>query len=514
MSSQLQSNSISWKAASPEEVARLERRHPIYREHRQMWELYQAVWTGQLNETLQERFLPRGRTEEESLYRLRLQLSQWTPESQTLVRQVLNHVFRDRPDRRLEGHPRLALFLDRACPDGRGMDDLMYRSTGLALTFGMAFIVVDMPERPESLQAVSLEDEAVMGLTLPYAIVATPLDIYDWDVDSRDRVTYLKLVTHPSCLGPDGKRVNLTRYTEYTTEGWIRTDVKNSESTPQMRRISGEHGLGRVPVVQHAYEPIAPMLGRSYIELSARADVDIYQTESDRAYDRYDKAHPLLVIKSEDDLDRVYGKNFVVKLRPGEDAGYAAAGGGIFETAEEHIERRQRDLYRYGHVEPPIYKSIVESGRARLVAQEEEGRLYATVADGVERAEIEVWELAARWLSGPRTWGENERAFRGYIRYPDKFNVLTTEELVKLVRNLCELSAPEIVIREVKKQLWAQVLGSVAPEVLEEAAQITDGVANRFTVDQSLAIAQLAAQLHQAGVVGKEEVAHALSRLG
>ncbi len=503
-----------WVQVSKATAARLEQRHPLYDQNREVWELYEAIFAGRLPDRLQKKFLPRGRTEEEKLYELRLLLSQWTPESQTLVRRVLNHVFRDPPDRFLGDNPLLNGFMTRACSDGKGIDELMLRATNVALTFGMALIAIDMRERPEALNAQSREDESAAGLHLPYGIVATPLDVPDWDVDDQEELTYLKLVTHPHRLRKSGERLQLTRYTEYTRENWSRTDVVERDGRKWMRRHAGEHGLGRVPVVQHAYESIAPMVGRSYVELAARVDVDIYQTESDRAYDRYDKAHPLLVIKSDDDLDKVYGKNFVVKLRPGEDAGYASSDSRVFESIESHIERRQKDLYRFGHIEPPVGKQTVESGLARLMAQEDEGRLYASVADQAERAETEVWELAARWLAGERSQHPHERAFTGYVRYPDRFNVLSSHELAGLTKELLDLGAPSVVIREIKKQLWTQVLGSVAPEVLNEAASATEEDDVHLTVKQRIDVARLAADLHQAGVLSEEDVNQAFARFG
>ncbi len=492
--------------AKQKEIERLEQCHPLYDRHLETWELYDAVWTGRLSERLQRRYLPKGRTEEENLYKLRLQLSQWTPESQTLVRRVLNHVFRDQPDRHLGSKPHLNAFLMNATPDGKTIDAFMFHATGMALTYGMAFLVVDMPECPSGLEAASREDERAAGLRIPYVIAATPLSVLDWDLDAGERLRYLKLLTQPTYLQPDGERISLKRYTEYTPQEWKRTDVIEEDGAKLIRSVSGEHGLGQVPVVPMTYEMVEPMIGRSYVELSARVDVDIYQTESDRAYDRYDKAHPLLVIKSEDDLDQVYGKNFVVKLRPGEDAGYASTDGRIFDCIEEHIERRKRDIYRFGHVEPPTVQYRVQSGISRVVAQEEEGQLYASVAGMAQDAETEIWELVSRWLAGPREWDEDEKAFQGYIRCPRKFNVLTSQEMLHLTRELTELGAPALVVREMKKQLWAQILGSVAPEVLEEANRATDENDVHRTIEQQIEIARLSGELHRDGVLAVEDV--------
>ena len=503
-----------WSAVTPEILRQLEQRHPLYEKLHETRELYQAIWTGQLPPALQRRFLPKGRTEEDSLYQLRLQLTQWTPESQTLVRHVLNHVLRERPDRSLGDHLLLNTFLDHACPDGRGIDELMYRAASIALTFGTAFIVVDMRERPEALDAQNREDEHNAGVGMPYATVATPLEVTDWDLDEGEQLTYLKLVTHPTRLSQDGTRTHITRYTEYTREAWARTDLIEDDGKIMMRRISSEHLLGRVPVVPLMYERIEPVIGRSYIELPARVDVDLYQTESDRAYDRYDKAHPLLVIKSDDDLDNVYGKNFVVKLRPGEDAGYTSTDGRVFDAIETHIQRRQRDIYRYGHIEPPSVKNRVQSGIARVVAQEEEGQLYAGIADQLERAETEVWELAARWLTGTRRWDTNQKAFTGSVRYPDRFSVLSAEEMVSLLKELTELGAPSVVIRELKKQVWARVLGSMTPDVLNSITQATEDDDIHHTVEQRIEIAELASRLHEKNVLSDHGLAKTVGRLG
>ena len=100
----------------------LNMKHPDYIQWSDEWDLYRDI-LGDVD-VQKEKYLPRGRQENQSLYDFRVQLSQFIPESVLAVHKVTTSLFKDKPKRDIQ-EPKLNTFMDNVDLEGTSFNSFM-----------------------------------------------------------------------------------------------------------------------------------------------------------------------------------------------------------------------------------------------------------------------------------------------------------------------------------------------------------------------------------------------------
>ena len=93
----------------------LDTKHPDYLQWAPEWDLYRDI-LGDVD-VEKEKYLPRGRQENQSLYDFRVKLSQFIPESNLAVNKIISSLYKDKPKRDIP-NPELDSFLENADLEG------------------------------------------------------------------------------------------------------------------------------------------------------------------------------------------------------------------------------------------------------------------------------------------------------------------------------------------------------------------------------------------------------------
>jgi hypothetical protein len=137
--------------------------------------------------------------------------------------------------------------------DGLGgqIDDLMRRAELLAMLLGTVYLVVDRPAGASATRADDLK-------RLPYVVLRKPSDVVSLTLDSLGAVASV-VFSETGAETVYGKRLGAAADTQVryrgwdSTRWWVSRDIAGTDllQGPDGAPLTGEHGLGRPPVVRH-----------------------------------------------------------------------------------------------------------------------------------------------------------------------------------------------------------------------------------------------------------------------
>ncbi len=450
----------------------LNTKHPDFLQWSDEWDLYRDI-LGDVD-VEKEKYLPRGRQENQSLYDFRVRLSQFIPESVLAVTKVVASLYRDKPKRDL-GEPRLDSFMNNVDLEGASFNSFMEQVAFQLLGYGTVRILVNMKspsveEGQQLTRADEIEQEAQ-----PFLILYNPMSVIDWENDEYGHMTMCRIKEQRIVnLGNKGhgKLTKFLQYDESTVK--VFEFLESSEDVSLVNVDEQEHGLGIIPMITGYYRKVKPMIGSSYIRYSSRADIRKFQAESDLAYDTYIHAHPTLKAKIKGELSQVgVGTNTFLKLDPdaNEDVSYIEPPRSCFEVLRFVIEEARHSIFRQAGVDPlgifqagtAIYQS---SGVSRAWSYaHSEARILSGLASTMEVLERRIFEVVLRFLN-PTTASPSEKLFEGEILYPQEFDLASTGELIAETAALTQLINSETLLKTLHKRIAASKVGDATSETL------------------------------------------------
>ena len=450
----------------------LNTKHPDYVEWADEWDLYRDI-LGDV-EVNKEKYLPRGRQENQSLYDFRVKLSQFIPESVLAITKVVSSLYKEKPRREI-GEPALDKFLDNADLEGTSFNSFMEQVAFQLLGYGTIRLLVnikspDVEEGREMTRADEIEQSSQ-----PFLILYNPMSVIDWDSDEYGHMTMVRIKEQRTVhLGADGHG-KLTKFMQYDSTH-VRTYefLESPEDVKLVNIDEQEHGLGVIPMVTGYYRKVKPMIGSSYIRYSSRADIRKFQAESDLAYDTYIHAHPTLKARVKGELSQVgVGTNTFLKLDPdsNEDISYVDPPQSSFNILQYVIDEARNSIFRQAGVDPlgifqagtAIYQS---SGVSRAWSYgHSEARILAGLAGTMEVLERRIFETVLRFIS-PNPVSPSEKLFNGEIQYPQEFDLASTGELIAEASALTQLVNSEMLLKTLHKRIAASKVGDASSETL------------------------------------------------
>lgn len=469
----------------------LEERHPDYKEWEGDWDRYRDVLGDSPDDI--EKYLPKAEFEGQKLYDVRVELSQWIPESALPVKRLLGGLYHEVPKRDLKGQAKqLEDFLDRATrKGGKSFNRAVKEVARNLLGYGTIRVLVNVPAvKLEPGEIFTRMGEREAGLR-PFLINYAPQSITDWSTDEDGELEFVR-IREESTVKADprdtlSKHIRQVKFIEYDrseVRWWVFQEKKDKEMTLVSANPERQaHGIGIVPMVTMEIDDLKPLIGNSFIRYSSKADVRKLQAESDLAYDTYVHAHPFLAVWTEEELKDVFvGSNSYMKLNPGtggvgrEDAKYVDAPDTAFEALRHLVEDTRIQIFRQAQVDP---MGQVVSGESTANFQASgvsrawsfgtsEARTLSEIADVMTQVETRILDLALRWMDESKEYNPDELVFEGDIQYPQDFDPSTTAKLLEERESIALSVNSPTLLKIIDKRIASSKVGDASAKELKK----------------------------------------------
>jgi len=454
----------------------LSQHHPEYDKWKSEWQLYSDV-LGDQGAFNKEQYLPKGKSENVSLYKLRTSLAEFIPDSPLAIDKMVGALFKDKPKRELKPHSGLDEFVEDVDLEGSKMDEFQKKILDQLLGYGCIRCLINTKYPDDIKGNLTRKQEQVYNVR-QYAILYNPLSVIDWDYDKYNALNMVRLIESEERAKPDRSHVKIQRFIEYTretVEWWEFEEVEGRWT--RIGTDKREHGLGVVPMVCVNLRKISRMVGKSFIRYSARADIQKFQAESDLAYDTYVHAHPSLKVHTKRKLSEIgVGANSYNKLspeNPKEDISYIVPPESCFSSLRHQINEKRAAVYRQAKTDP---MGVVEasnnifqaSGVARAWSfGTSEARILTDLADKMEDIERLIFEVVLRYQT-PTVASAEDKLFSGSIQYPEEFDLASVQDLLNDSVVIKEQINSPLLLRTIYKRIAASKIGNTSTEILNK----------------------------------------------
>lgn len=464
---------------------RLDAKHPDYTKWESNWKLFRDILGD--NEPNLSDYLPRGEFEDDKPYKIRVDLSEFIPESPIVISKLVNAVYSRGPVRKFESQ-QIEEFAKNVDLKGSIWDDFIENVARRLLGYGTIRVLVNV-RHPEKLlqssdQKLSVADEQRLGIR-PYAINYSPLAVIDWQTDQFGRLIKVRIkeekkIPSEKHIGLHDTLVRFIEYDEMIATWWefrVTEESQNELRTPEAGNTA-PHNLGMVPMIIENYpKEIHPMIGAGFIRYIAKADVRKIRAESDLHYDTYVHAHPVFWYMGDEPKGSVgVGSTSYLKLKLGEKVGYVDMPESVSRNIREVIQLNIDTMHRHSGTDP---LGVMQAGKGNVFQASgvsrawsfgtSEARILKNVAMKMQRIEIRVLDLVTRHLvPTDRNLSFEESAFEGEVKYPEEFDPSSSFQLMESAERATELVNSETLHKTLAKRIAATLAGEVKHETLEK----------------------------------------------
>jgi hypothetical protein len=415
-----------------EQLGRIASPNRFYNYNRANWRFLLVSYMGG-DDYKHYQLLTRYNLETDMEYGQRLDQTPLHNHCKSVINVYNSFLFQEKPERDLgsmENLPEVQDFIDDVDLDGRDIDSFMKEVSTWASVFGHCWILVTKPDVGATTRAQELE----IGVR-PYASILSPLVVIDWrwerGVTGHYQLVYVKYV----------EEINGSVQTvkEWTVDT-ITTHEVNYDTREELAEIVVPNTLGFIPmVVAYNQKSLVRGFGVSAIQDIAKTQQFIYNqlSEVEQAV-RLDN-HPSLVKTNETQASAGAGSIVAMpeNLDPGlkpyllETTGAQIAG--IYQ-AIDHGQAAIDLMANTGSVRATSAKLL--SGVAMATEFQLLNAKLAEMADNLENAETEIWEIFAAYAG--KNWD-------GTIKYQDSYGIQDkNSEYTKLQVAKASATSPDV----------------------------------------------------------------------
>jgi len=221
------------------------RKHPLYDDNIDLWDLYYSAAKGGTN-FITESNLFTHRLELTDDYEERLLRGYFLNFCESIP-QLYNTFIMKEPVIR-PGDESLTTFREDVDRTGKGITDFIKRAGFLASVFGVVHAIVDIPQSPKKVMSKrDVKDNKIR----PYATLILPTQLKDWSLDAFGNFRWVVIeYIYYRDMDPTAERETEKHYKLITNDEWRVEDeqgqpVKYEDGTPN----KGKNNLGFVPIV-------------------------------------------------------------------------------------------------------------------------------------------------------------------------------------------------------------------------------------------------------------------------
>ncbi len=349
--------------------------------------------------------------------------------------------------------------------DGRrSMNDFWPLAWDGAATFGHIFVLMD--------RYASTEEAATMAdVEQPYLRLYAPADVPDWVEDDRGDLVMAKFIEPVA-------RVDIwtpAQNTDYRirivdTERWYVHDKKGKLIN------SGEHGMGRCPVVRlYAQRDPFSSLGLSILD-SPQHYIDLYNLRSELRELLRNQTFSLLNIPLGTGPDAMTRQNAIDMLGQttgtedvifsGLAASFISADAANVLSYQQEIERVLRLIYRIASIQWESDSKDAEATGSMELKREDMNQTLSAYAGEVQATEDEINELWYRAMYGADSGPEKFKRDMVTVVYPQTFGEAPVLDQIELLSAAMAAGLPDLVQKEMKKRLLPVLFPDAPPELV------------------------------------------------
>jgi hypothetical protein len=395
----------------------------------------------------------------------RRKLARYENIASTLIEQLSGALFRNKPQRSFGPNaPTVAvqrpieLFWNDADGNGTNWNDLLKEAWGPCAAFGHLWGYVDVqPDDPRR----------------AYVRWYTPIDVIDWLVDDNNRlvsVKFLEAVPRESYAKTSTAYSVDVRVRVVDAEGWKLLNRSGKEIA------SGTHDFGVVPafVMYARRRALTPFVGRSVLG-DPQLYIDLYNLISETRELLRKQTFSILNVPIGETPGGVQKEQELIGQQSGtgnilfttNSAQMLSPDNTNVQSYHDHMDRLQRTIYRLSVLPWESDGRGAESADSRQIKREDLNQQLAGFADELQRVDEFVTRLVYRAAYGDAAdrW---EAADELTIRWPDQFDTLNLEKVIKQFADAMALDLGQTATGEIRKRAARAVLPDVHMDTLQQ----------------------------------------------
>ncbi|MBI1356548.1 MAG: DUF4055 domain-containing protein [Acidobacteria bacterium] len=335
----------------------LEREHPAYRDHKEMWQRYRDFYVGgeQLRRSA-PRYLVRRQKEPQDVYGERVSRAFYENYLGSCIDWYAATLFRTEPGMELctEDPAAKQFFRDFLADSdrcGTSLFELTKHTFIDALVYGSSYALIDFPRVDSAARNRAEEDEC--GLSRAYLTRVSPLELVNWREDERGELDWAVVKTERVFQESldDPATVREERWSYYD-----RTDYR----VFVRRRREGEGdapGAGQIELVSEGRHALAELERTPLVRMKVSDGLWLANKAALLQQEHFNKSNALgwalhmglfamPVIYSEREWQQIVGEAYYIQLGPEDRFGWTEPEGKVFEIAAENLDRLKDEIYR------------------------------------------------------------------------------------------------------------------------------------------------------------------------
>lgn len=381
---------------------------------------------------------------------LRRSLAYYLNYTGPIVNASVDPIYKDEIKRDWNPSPFFEAFLQDCDRSGTPYQDFCKNAALHAKLYGAVYVIVDNSDIQDETR-----DAALQNRHIPFLKCVFPEQIKKWKVDAFGRISYFQYEEHLRAKEYE----DITRRCTWTTDSWT------IEEDGQPVR-SGEHGLGRVPVVQWLSRntPKTMILPPSEFLSIAQANYFLYQLCSWHTQILRDQAFSILIMPDIGDKDITIGTNNVLTFPPdaSHTPAFIAPAAGPAQMLTDQMDRIIKEMFRMSGLDSVVgvQTDTSKSGVAKQWEFEKTNKRLADFAVRCEQADKAIVDLYEAWA------GESV----GYTcEYPRDFSIRDVQAGLEEAKAALDLGfASDTYTEEVLKKVLEAYLPNIENEVYDK----------------------------------------------
>ena len=388
-------------------------------------------------------------------FMVRKKMARYSNFVKVIVKALTNPIFKKTIVRDFEENDMLKKFVEDVDGQQTTLNAFMKKATKWARLYGRVFIIVDNYAAEE--QALNRADALNMR-RFPYLYMVCPDQITDYETDRTGRFVKLSYKLRVKRSKGDMTGIGDMEEWTWTQTGW---ECKNGNKTGKVRE--GLHGLGEIPVVALSAvdeDTNAPLPVPDMLHI-AKGNRDVFNRDSEKREILRNQCFPVLVypatrqsateLKQTDEegkplgLTMGTGNMLVVDAAAGALPNFIAPPLEPVQTLQQEIKDIIDDMFRQAGLTSVVGVETKASGVAKQWDFEETTNYLADMAENCELAEVQIFNLFAKWA------GIEIKELK--IKYPRTFNITDIEDELAKAQQMKDLAVGgEIVMREINRK--------------------------------------------------------------
>lgn len=398
-------------------------------------------------------YLEKHKRETEEDFRSRRENAYYLNYVMPIVNALTDPIFKHAPLRDYQGAAEtlVAEFLKDVDGNGTSIGQFMKRAATMAKLYGVAFLVVDMPQHIEARNL----GELLQMRQFPYVYLMHPSAVQEYGIDKNGNLLYINFQEIMKIV--DGAITY--RYTHYDRQGW-------RVSGDDIQVTSGTYNLGTVPVVplfSRQLEQVTMLPSPEMLPVAKVAKA-LYNHCSWLGEIMRTQTFPLLTIPSMDATDLVIGTNNALGYSPDSthEPAFIAPSSDPASILQSQIQMLIQEMYRMSSLSFMLVAPSNVSGISRQWEFERTNQQLANFAQQCGRAEERVLQIFAKWLNSDIEYT---------VSYPNDFGIVDLTSELQQAQTVLDLGLTDGLREEVLKKVLAAYCPDLPDERFDELVE-------------------------------------------